>query len=74
MYLVAMNLQGLGEDVYVDFREVPFQPDNLENPFTKFELSYKGGIVNSRNAKFISLDDEGLTICFSVYGSREPEG
>lgn len=58
------ELTRLGEDVYVDFREVPFQPDNLENPFTKFELSYKGGIVNSRNAKFISLMMRALPYAF----------
>lgn len=54
----------LGESVYVDYREVPFQPDNLENPYTKFELSYKGGIVNSRNARFLSLMQRALPYAF----------
>lgn len=56
----------LGENVYVDFREVPYQPDNVENPFTKFELTYKGGIVNSRNARFISLLQRALPYAFQL--------
>lgn len=45
----------LGEDVIVRYREVPFQPDNYDNPYSDFELSTKGGIFTSRNAKSISL-------------------
>lgn len=56
----------LGENVYVDYREVPYQPDNVENPFTKFELTYKGGIVNSRNAKFVSLLQRALPYAFQL--------
>ncbi len=58
------ELTRLGEDIYVDCREVPFQPDNLENPFTRFELTYKGGIVNARNARFVSLMQRALPYAF----------
>lgn len=44
----------LGNDIYVNMREVPFQPVNMSNPFTSFELSYKGAIFNSLNAKSLS--------------------
>lgn len=44
----------LGDSIYVDYREVPLQPVHLSNPFENFELSYKGCIFNSRNAKSIS--------------------
>lgn len=54
----------LGPDILVDFREVPFQPDNYDNPFLDFELSYKGGIANSRNAKSISYLQRGLPYAF----------
>ena len=58
------ELTKLGNDIIVDFREVPFQPDNYNNPFIDFELSYKGGICNSRNAKSISLLQRGLPYAF----------
>jgi len=60
------ELTRLGSDVYVDMREVPFQPNNVQQPFSKFELSYKGGIVNSRNAKSISLLQAGLPIQMQI--------
>jgi len=48
------ELTTLGDNIIVDYREVPMQPVHLSNPFTNFELSYKGCIFNSRNAKSIS--------------------
>ncbi len=54
----------LGNDIIVDFREVPYQPDNYDNPFLDFELSYKGGIANSRNSKSISLMQRVLPYAF----------
>lgn len=54
----------LGNDIILDYREVPYQPDNYDNPFVDFELSYKGGICNSRNAKSISLMQRGLPYAF----------
>jgi len=48
------ELTRLGDSIIVDAREVPLQPVHLSNPFSNFELSYKGCIFNSRNAKSIS--------------------
>ena len=44
----------LGDSIYVDEREVPNQPLIIENPFSSFELSYKGAVFTARNAKPIS--------------------
>jgi len=45
----------LGEDIYVDYREVPNQPLNLSNPYADFELSYKGMSFSNFNSKGQSL-------------------
>lgn len=45
----------LGSSIYPVYREVPFQHTSLENPYTNFELSTKGAILTSRNAKSVSL-------------------
>lgn len=63
----------LGYDLFVDFREVPFQPDNLLNPFSDFELSYKGGVVNARNAKFFSLLNNALPYQFQIFALKHLE-
>lgn len=60
----------LGNDIYVDYREVPFQPDYGDNPFSRFELSYKGGIINSRNAKSISLVQRALPYAFQYMAAK----
>jgi len=60
----------LGNDIYVDFREVPFQPDYGDNPFSRFELSYKGGIINSRNAKSVSLVQRALPYAFQYMAAK----
>lgn len=44
----------LGTDIYVDYREVPNQPINLDNPYSDFELSYKGLVFTNRNTDSIS--------------------
>lgn len=45
----------LGQDVYLNYREVPNQPLNLDDPYGSFELSYKGRIYTSVNSESISL-------------------
>lgn len=50
----------LGSSVYPIMREVPYQPINVEDPFSTFELSTKGAIFNSRNAKSVSLVQHAL--------------
>ena len=54
----------LGNDIIVDARLVPNQPDYGEDPWSRFELSYKGGILNSRNAKTISMMQRALPSAF----------
>ena len=44
----------LNHEILVNYRKVPFQPDYHEDPFGDFELSYKGGLLYSRNATWIS--------------------
>lgn len=60
----------LGTDVLIDYREVPFQPDYGENPFSKFELSYKGTILYNRNAKWISLVQRALPSAFQYMTAK----
>ena len=54
----------LGNDIVVDARLVPNQPDYGDDPWSRFELSYKGGILNSRNAKTISMMQRALPSAF----------
>jgi hypothetical protein len=51
----------IGQDVFLNYREVPNQPMNLEDPFGSFTLSYKGRIFTSLNAESISLIGRALT-------------
>lgn len=48
-----------GSDIITNFREVPNQPINIDNPFD-FELSVKGKIFTSVNAESISLVERAL--------------
>ena len=64
------ELTRLGSDLWIDMREVPFQPDNILNPVASFELSYKGGIVNSRNAKFFSLVQNAIPYYFQILAAK----
>lgn len=45
----------LGSDVFLNYREVPNQPLNLDDPYGSFELSYKGRVYTSVNSESISL-------------------
>lgn len=54
------TVYGNAGEVAVDRREQPFQPDSVSKPFSNFSLSYKGGIMNARNAKSFSLMQNGL--------------
>lgn len=56
-----------GETVYKDYREVPNQPVNLFNPYSSFELSYKGMVYTDRNAKSISLIQRALPYQFQAF-------
>jgi len=59
----------LGYDIYPIMRKVPFQPEYLD-PFSKFELSFKGGIFNSMNAKSVSLVQLALPYQFQIYALK----
>jgi len=59
----------LGYDIYPIMRKVPFQPDYLD-PFSRFELSFKGGIFNSMNAKSLSLVQLALPYQFQIYALK----
>jgi len=45
---------GTTQNVFPIYREVPYQHTNIENPYSTFELSTKGGIFNARNTKSVS--------------------
>lgn len=54
----------LGQDIYLNYREVPNQPLNLDDPYGSFELSYKGRIMTSVNSESISLVGRALPAQF----------
>lgn len=54
----------LGNSVYPICREVPFQVTNINSPYSSFELSTKGMILNARNAPSISLVQRALPSYF----------
>jgi hypothetical protein len=60
----------LGSDIIVDYREVPFQPDYGSNPFSKFELSYKGTILYNRNSKWLSLVQRAMPTAFQYMAAK----
>jgi hypothetical protein len=45
----------LGTDVYPKYGEVAYQSTNLDNPFSNFNLSTFGLVMNARNAHSLSL-------------------
>lgn len=45
----------LGQDVFPHYGEVPFQSTDLDNPYSSFNLSTHGLIMNARNANSLSL-------------------
>lgn len=57
----------LGPDIYVDYREVPNQPINIENPYKEFELSYKGKIFTNLNSKSISPVQRAIPLQFQYF-------
>jgi len=59
----------LGYDMYPIMRKVPLQPD-YSDPYSKFELSFKGGIFNSMNSKSMSLVQSGLPYQFQIYALK----
>lgn len=54
----------LGNDVFPIYREVPYQYTNVEDPFSNFELSTKGAVFTSRNAKSVSILQRALAPYF----------
>jgi hypothetical protein len=50
----------LGQEIFINFREVPNQPFNIDDPYGSFELSYKGRIMSSVNTESISLVGRAL--------------
>ena len=54
----------LGQDVYVNYREVPNQPINIDNPYRDFELSYKGRVFTNNNSDSISLVQRATPLVF----------
>lgn len=54
----------LGNNIYPIYREVPFQTTDIDRPYSSFELSTKGAIFTSRNAKSVSLIQRAIPIYF----------
>lgn len=48
-----------GTDIFTNYREVPNQPINIDNPY-EFELSVKGNIFSNVNAESISLVERAI--------------
>lgn len=55
---------------YDKMREVPFQPDLVYNPVSGFTLSYKGGVMYSRNAEAVSLMQNGLPYAMQIIAAK----
>lgn len=64
------ELTRLGDNLIVDAREVPFQPDNIDAPHSKFGLSTKGGIVSSTNATSLSLMQNGMPYQMQIFAAK----
>ena len=58
------------EDELVLYREVPFQPDNIDNPYLEFSLSYKGIVVSGDNALPQSLVENAVPYLFQIYAVK----
>ena len=54
----------ISPDVFVNCREVPNQEFNLDAPFTDFELSTKGVIINNNNSKSSSMLEKAVPFYF----------
>lgn len=57
-------------NVYDKMREVPFQPDLIHNPVSGFTLSYKGGVLYNRNAKAVSLMQNGMPYAMQIIATK----
>jgi len=57
----------LGSDIYVDYREVPNQPIDVDNPYKGFELSYKGKIFTNLNSESISPIQRATPLQFQYF-------
>ena len=66
------EIERIGYDIYTKKRKVPYQPQ-YSDPYNQFELSYKGGIVYSRNARSISLVEQALPIQFQIFAIKALE-
>lgn len=55
---------------YDKMREVPFQPDLTYNPVSGFTLSYKGGVMYSRNAEAVSLMQNGMPYAMQIIAAK----
>lgn len=60
----------LDDDHMVRYREVPNQPEYHDNPFADFELSYKGRLLYSRNADWISPLKRALPYAFQIMAAK----
>ena len=54
----------LQPDLLIRCNKVPFQPEYPDNPFSDFELSYKGRILFNRNTKWLSPLQKALPHAF----------
>lgn len=66
------EVERLGYDIYTKMRRVPYQPE-YSDPFNQFELSYKGGIVYSRNARSLSLVEQALPLQLQIFAIKALE-
>ena len=56
----AYEIERVGTDVFTKKREVPLQPRYTDDPIGSFRLSTFGGPTNNRNAKPVSLMQNGM--------------
>lgn len=57
----------LGESIYVNMREVPNQPLDINRPYSSFELSYKGAIYSNNNSDSISPVERATPYVFQYF-------
>lgn len=58
---------------YVLYREVPNQPDLLENPYLDFELSYKGELLDATNSIPIAPAARVIPYCFQYMAVKKAQ-
>lgn len=62
----AYEVERLNSSVYVKKREVPNQPDYVNDPIGSFTLSTFGGVSNNRNAKVCSLMQNAMPYALQI--------